>query len=285
MIESLVEQGWAEHEKDSAGVLARCEGAIPEVTEAKHLPGLAALLVHVAGEHLGEWKRGLSALDRMMSLPVVKAGTAEAQALLRSRATLLLASGDRATADEVIARAQTAGLPVASTRIRVLAVAASALAGQKQVEAGVALFEEALSLAAYGPDKADPAARALAVTGNNLACSLEEKKVRTPAEDRLLELAARTGRRFWEVAGTWIEVERAEYRLAMTCLALGRAKDAVTHANECLALCEKNGADAGELFFANEALARAHKARMVELLAEVDAGIRPWCEETLKKLG
>lgn len=286
MIESVVEQGWADHDKDSAGVLERTVQAIPRIEDAKHLPAVAALLVHVAGEHLGRWGDGLAALDRLAALPVHGPASPEAQALLRSRAALLLGSGDRAAAEDCIARAHPAvpTLPAASTRVRVLAVAASALAGQRRVDDAIALFEEALSLASYGPDKADPASRALAVTGNNLAASLEEKTGRSAAEDRLLELAAKTGRRYWEVAGTWLETERAEYRLCMTYVALGRSKDALDHATLCLALCEKNGADAAELFFAHEALAKASKARMKELLTKVEESMKNYCEETLAKL-
>jgi hypothetical protein len=33
--------------------------------------------------------------------------------------------------------------------------------------------------------------------------------------------AAKTTRKYWEIAGTWLEIERAEYRLAMTYLAAG----------------------------------------------------------------
>jgi len=260
VIESLIEQGWAEHDKDSAGVFERTSAAIPTIDDAKHLPAVAALIVHAAGEHLGRFREALAALDRLAALPVHRAGSAEAQALLRSRAALLLAAGDRAAAEDCIERAHAAGLPVASTRARVLAVASAALAGQRQTPRAIALFEEALALAAYGPKKDDPAARALAVTGNNLAASLEEKPGRSAEEDRLLELASKTGRRFWEIAGTWLEVERAEYRLAMSYLALGRASQALVHAKECRAICEKNGADDEELKYAREVVSKAEAA-------------------------
>lgn len=34
-------------------------------------------------------------------------------------------------------------------------------------------------------------------------------------------LAAQTARKFWEQAGTWLQVEKAEYRLSMTYLQAG----------------------------------------------------------------
>lgn len=298
-LDTFVSQGWTDHERDSAGVLARLPDALPLVTAPAHVATLTALLVHVAGEHLGRWHEGLALLDRVAALPLVAPGSPEDQAVARGRATLLLCAGDRAAADALLVRAHPAGLPEASTRARVLAVAASALAGQRRVDDALALFDESLRAADYGPTRDDPAARALAVTGNNLACALEERASRTPAEDRLLELAARTGRRFWEVAGGWMQVERAEYRLAMTYLALGRAADALTHASACLSVCEANGADAGERFFAHEALARAQhaagdaagaraaRARMAEALATIDpssGGLADHARETAAKV-
>lgn len=296
-IDALVQQGWADHERDPEGVLARAREALPRVDAPAHLPALAALVVHVAGEHLGRWDDGLAVLDALAALPVHAPDGPEAQALRRSRAALLLCKGDRAGADSALACAQPADLPPASGRVRALAVAASALAGQRRTGEARALFEEALDLAAYGPGAADPAARALAVTGNNLACALEERTDRAPEDDHLLEVAARTARRFWEVAGGWVEVERAEYRLAMTCLALGRPQDAVTHAAACLAGCEAHQAGPDELLFAHEALARARRAagdeagaaaaraQVAALVEQVDPGLRELARETLVKLG
>ena len=60
--------------------------------------------------------------------------------------------------------------------------------------------------------------RALAITGNGLACTLEEKPDRTADERALMILAAQTARHHWAIAGTWLETERAEYRLANTWL-------------------------------------------------------------------
>jgi hypothetical protein len=253
MIEELVNKGWDDHTTDSPAVFDRLRAALPEVTKPGDVPGFTALLVHVAGEHLGRWREGLDALAQIE----VASGSPEEQAVLRGRATLLLGAGERGAAEDLIERAHPAGLPVTSTRVRVFAVAASALAGQKKTRDAIALFEEALRLASYGPGKTDPAARALAVTGNNLACALEETKGRTADEDRLMELAAKVGRRYWEVAGGWLEVERAEYRLAMTYIALGRGREALDYAEACLAICEKNGAEADEIKYAREAVAKA----------------------------
>ena len=142
----------------------------------------------------------------------------------------------------------------------------------------------------------DPAALALAITGNNLACALEEKAERSREEIELMKLAAETGRRFWEIAGDWKNVERAEYRMGMTMLAAGEPRSAVEHAEKCLAVCQENEADACELFFAHEVLVRASHAsgshdaatathaRCVELLEEQDEGMKAYCSTCLEPL-
>lgn len=294
-IDDLVRQGWADHERDPGGVLERVGAALPRVDAAAQVPGLAALIVHVAGEHLGRWSDGLDLLERLAARADDPASS-EGQALLRARATLLVCAGERARGDALVDLASGGDLPPASTRVRVLAVAASALAGQRQTRTAMSTFHEALTLAGYGPDASDPAARALAITGNNLACALEERVERTPDEDHLLELAARTARRFWEVAGGWVEVERAEYRLARTLLALGRPQEALAHARACLTTCEANGAGPDELLFAHEVLtlvhraadradaAAEHRARVAALALEVPPDLRELAASTLANL-
>ncbi|MBI3891196.1 MAG: hypothetical protein HY303_06660 [Candidatus Wallbacteria bacterium] len=74
-------------------------------------------------------------------------------------------------------------------------------------------------------------------------------------------------------------------------------EDELMHAKECLAICEKSSADAGELFFAHEALAKAHLIareldvakvafeRMTDLLPRIeDPEFRSFCEAELGKL-
>src|SRR5581483_5972026 len=129
--------------------------------------------------------------------------------------------------------ARTGGdVPVASDKARVLAVAAAALAGQKRTKEAIRDWKLALELAQYGPKKTDPAARALAVTGNNLASALEEQADRTADERALMLEAAKAARRFWEIAGGWQEVERAEYRLCMSHLKAGEPSIALEHASK-----------------------------------------------------
>jgi hypothetical protein len=142
---------------------------------------------------------------------------------------------------------------------------------------------------------ADAAARkAYAATANNVAGSLRDGPRGDAAKDTLMLAAAQLSRRAWERAGTWMNVERADYQLAMCHAVLGQGAPAVAFAQACLARCEAEGAEPSELFFAHEccvhaqraagagALAAAHRTQMAALLAQVaDDGMRAWCAETL----
>jgi hypothetical protein len=257
----FVNQGWSDHEADSEGVLARLPAGVALAGTGQDVASLAALIVHVAAEHLGRPAVGLELLDLLVASPAHAAGGPAAKAVLRSRAVLQRVAGDVEASHESLAAAHAGSeLPEASTRARVLAVVSSALAGQGRLPEASAAFAEAVELVAYGPGAEDPAARALAITGNNLACALEEAPDRTAAADALLETAAHTARRYWEVAGNWVNVKIAEYRLAMTHVALGRPGDAVAHAKLALALVDANEGSDGDRFFPYEALARAHHA-------------------------
>ena len=131
---------------------------------------------------------------------------------------------------------------------------------------------------------------------SGLASALEEKETRSPAETELMILAAQVSRKCWEIAGTWLEIERAEYRLANTFLKAGNFDQAFVHAQNCLQLIKDNNAGALEYFFAYEALALVEQARKnsvgfsqaVELAKEYFTKLsdneKSWCEATLKKL-
>jgi hypothetical protein len=297
--DEFLSQGWADHAADPRGVWDRLPRALALVEQPRHGAALAGLAAHVAGEHLGRFDDGVAFLEDLAGLPGWDAATPEAKAVRRLEAALHLCAGRKAEAARCEAQGRSGGsLPGASDRIRVLATAAAALAGQGRAEMALRWLEDARTLAAYGPGKEDPAARALAVAGNNLAVALEQKAERTPQERRLMLLAARTGRRWWEVAGGWREVERAEYRLAMSHLKAGDpASVALRHARACESIVKENGAEPGEAFFAKEVLARAHAAAgdraaahrarddAAALLPRVeDEGFRSFCAAELASL-
>ena len=183
-----------------------------------------------------------------------------------------------------------------SDRIRVLAVAAGALSARGKRAAARKYFLEAAGLAGGSIARADPAHRDLAVAANNLACALEEASARSGEDAELMLLAARTARLEWELAGTWVEVMRAEYRLAMSHLHAGENEPALRHAEISLEIAAARDASTVDRFFGQEAYALAAKAsgdtegfaKAVELAGSLFGRLteeeKSWCGETLAKL-
>lgn len=296
--DEFVSRGWADHGADAEGVFARLPEGIPLIGEPGHIAAFAALATHVSGEHLGRWAEGVAILDRLERLAAFDVASPEGKAVARSKAVLHRCAGDRTEEERCFQASRSGGeVPEASDRIRVLAVAAAALAGQKRIEEAARDLEAAVALAGYGPASTDPAARALAIAGNNLACELEDLPALTKADVALMLRAAAIGREFWGIAGGWTEAERAEYRLAMSHIRAGDPQRALDHAARCLSIVSENGSDPGEEFFAHEAFSRARIAAgeiaaarlerdaMAALLARVsDGGFRRFCEQELAKL-
>ena len=103
----------------------------------------------------------------------------------------------------------------------VLATASSALPAGEFRQADLRICRGLAACAVAGLPPESPAIRALAVGGNNLAAALEAKTDRDPTETRGMIDAAEGGLKYWKQAGTWLEEERAEYRLARSLLQAG----------------------------------------------------------------
>ena len=283
------DRAWNDHADDAAGVAQRLADALPLVTDETQLNQLMTLAHHVHGEHLGRWHDGIALIERLAALPVFVEGGASGQARRRWVASLRLSDASAVS---------TPGLDSLSPsdRIRVGAMAAANLAERDTARAD-RLLRAALDLAQRADLPAtDPMHRALAVTGNNLTCTLESKPARSADERALMILAAQTARQHWAIAGTWLETERAEYRLAMTWLQAGDPERAREHAQACLEIVEANQGAALERFFGWEALGRVERAAgnpaghahalasAREAFAGLDEGDRGWCGESLEKL-
>lgn len=288
--DSWMAGAWAAHADDPAGTAARIavEGADLARSDAQ-LARLAQLAHHLWGEHLGDAATGRQALLELERHPAHNAGGTAAHALRLYRASLALVGGDAAASP-----AWTEW--TASDRLRIQALAASAAVG-RDTGLAASLFGQALALAeasALGDD--DPALRALAAAANNLACTLEARPARGDAERELMVVAAQAARRYWERAGGWLEVQRAEYRLAMSWLAAGDTDRARRHAERCLASVDANTGPAFERFFGWEALAAVERAagrpqahatalaRAREAWEALDAADREACAASLQAL-
>ena len=285
-IEQFLETAWDDHADRPQEVADRLNAALHLVQAPDHIPPFARLATHVFGEHLGEWDRGAALLESMRSLSAFDGSPAAAGALTRSVATLRYASGEESALEPLSM----------DDRVAALAVAASAFVGRNECERGVETYREALRLGDAGLPPGSPAIRTLAVGGNNLASALEEKKDRNAAQTRGMIAAAEAALKYWKLAGTWLEQERAEYRLTRSLLQAGEHSAALQSAGRCIDVCERNGAPAYERFFGYAALAFAQRAagdpasfaasrqNALAQLEQVPQESRRWCESDLKEL-
>jgi hypothetical protein len=282
-------KAWDDHATDPQAVAQRlCEGIALVVDEAQFMR-LANLAQHVYGSHLHDWRKGAAFIESLAASPVYNADGASGAAIRRYLASLALSEGSEDAAGRLD------GI-TPSDRIRVGALAASNLADLDALRAGE-LLQDAIDRAQRsGLPTTDPMNRDLAATGNNLAGALEEKISRTEDERTLMILAAQTSRHYWGVVGTWLEVERGEYRLANTWLKAGDLARAREHAQACLEIVAANNGPALERLFGWEALGLVERAagnatghaqavaRAREAFDQLEDGDKEWCAESVEKL-
>lgn len=281
-LDSFLDRAWSEHADRPAAVAARLEEAIVLVQDDAGVARLAALGHHVLGEHLARWADGLAFLTALAARGAHAADGAAA--LARCRASLALCGGlgdGRARLSD-------------SDACRVTAMAAGNLCAVDAARAA-ALLEDAVARAEPIAD-ADPAVRVVAANANNIAATLHDLTAPAPPQRELMIRAAQIARTHWQRAGTWREVERAEYRLALSWLVAGDPARARQHAEDCAAIVGENGNEPLELFFAAEVLARAAQALGDErahadalataqsAFAALAAADQAWCRATLDKI-
>jgi hypothetical protein len=284
--DAFLEAAWSEHGDDPAAVAARLARSLDVVAAAEHITPYARIVTHVYGEHLALYADGVALLERLRTAPAFDGSAAAQGAVARGIAVLRFCGGD----------ASVLGTLDHDDRIVVLATAASAFAEQKAFRRAIEAYTEALTLAQSGVPDGSPALRALAVGGNNLAATLEDKADRDLAETRGMLVAAQGGLDYWRRAGTWLEEERAEHRLSASRRSAGDYDGAVHHAERCIALCQANNAPAVEHFFGVAALALAQRSaglaeefdasrRIARQWHErVDPSERTWCDTTVAML-
>ncbi len=286
--DAFLETAWNDHGDRPQEVADRLASSLHVVETAEHIPPFARILTHVYGEHLGQWSRGIELLEALRAPAGFRPAARRPQA--------------RWTATSRRCAMPAARLPCSSPlapedRISVLALAASALSGRNEMNRAIAAYAEALRLAHAGLPPGSPAVRALAIGGNNLAAALEEKKDRDAAETEGMLVAAKGGLTYWKLAGTWLEEERAEYRLTRSLLQAGRAAEAIESARRCIDVCVRNDAPAIETFFGCVVLALAQRAngdaaafaasrqQALALLEQVPEDEKQWCHSDLADLG
>ncbi len=285
--DAFIEQAWNEHGDRPAEVADRLGMSLHLIDSPDHIAQYARLVAHVCGEHLGHWQRGIDLLNALRGLRGFDGGGTCAGAVTRGIATLRYAGGDAGAVEQLSF----------DDRISVLAAVAAACAGRRDFARAIAAYREALRLAGNDLPMQSAACRALAVGGNNLAAALEEKSDRTSDEVEGMIAAAEGGLKYWKLAGTWLEEERAEYRLARCLLQAGRSDAAIQSARRCVDVCERNDAPPFEQFFGQAVLALAQRAAgnldafepgrklALQFYEQIPAQERQWCATELAELG
>lgn len=283
-IDPFIAQAWDDHGDAPEAVADRLAPATAAVRTPAQAAAFAALAAHVMGEHLGRWA---AALDLIATLaPAAAPDPAARDGLARQAAALRWAAGDAAAL---------AGL-APDHRVAALAMAASLVSGRGDLGRAVAAYDDAEAAAAAGLPDGSLAPRALAIGGDNLAAALESRAARTPAETAGMLRAAAGGLRWWREAGTWLNEERAWWRLARCRLVAGDAAGAADAARQGLAVCAANDAPPFEAFFLHVVSARAHavqgdaaaqadaRAAALAAHARVADDERRWCAADLETL-
>jgi hypothetical protein len=284
--DAFLDAAWDDHGDRPGEVADRLAASLQVIQSPAHIPPFAALVTHVYGEHLGRFDDGIRLLESLRGLPAFDGAHDAVARLDRNVATLRVAGGD----------ADALALLSVDDRVAVLASVASAFAGRNEFARAISAYRQAMAVAGTGIAASSPAIRALAVGGNNLAAALEQKQDRGPAETLAMVAAAESALAHWKIAGTWLEEERAEYRLARSQLQAGNSAAAVDRAHRCIEICEGNDAPAFERFFAHAVAALAQRAagaaaafdasrnRALALFEQMPQEDRNACEADLREL-
>jgi hypothetical protein len=248
--EQLMEQAWHEHGDNPQAVGEQLRLAQAMLNEPQQVGALARIVLHVFGEHLGDWAGARAELALLQEHALCQSDLAAASAVRVGLAALSLAQGEvpqgaRLSEEE---------------RVHALSSASAVCLGREEQENATALLDLSLKLAQQLQTSETGWERPLAVAANNLACALGDLDQRSAEQDQQMIRAAQAARQYWALAGSWLEVERADYVLAKSCLRAGQVQQAAEHAAACLSLCRENSAPALELFFAHEIAALAVKA-------------------------
>ncbi|MBT3783398.1 hypothetical protein HOF92_00400 [bacterium] len=266
--QDFINECWSNHDKESNLVANNLISNLDLIETTEQIPGYVSLVTHTFGGHLGKWSEAIELLKNICELKAFKNN----QAVYRGLATMSYCLDDENEFNKYVELSTQEG-----RNVKIYAVAATELIGQGDFMKATMAFNKALAHAPENMEKDNPCASAIAISGNNLACELEEKPNRSDSEVELMLIAAKAARKYWEIAGGWTEVERAEYRLAMSYLQANDPFSALEHARLCESICKENNANPFESFFAYEALTKVNRALCKEFKSKVKPEFQSYC--------
>lgn len=252
--DNLISSGWSEHHDDLQAVSKRLIDHVEVVSGVDQVGKYASLLLHVYGNHQGLWSDACATLEGIVSRVE---GADRDPAALVSLAVAQTMAGK--TSDALITEAR-ASIAASSEPLGPLAQVRARLGEQlvtaDDVDSAAPLFALAATLGASLGDDAS-AHRTLAISANNAASHLVEKKGRTSAEDDAMRTLAALAKRHWTCAGTWVNWQRADYLLALVHNVLHEFDEAKTAAERGLATIAENGEEEVDRAFLSLQLASA----------------------------
>lgn len=266
----LINEGWKNHDRKSQEVADSLFEGFHLLETPEQFPPFVSLAIHTIGGHLGQWSKAEELLQELTRLDSFQNDSC----VYRGLSALSYIQNNLDNFQKYLALCPK---EEKDSEVRIYAMAANELVGQKEIKRAKEVFHLTLTKMSSNLEKGDSSARAMAICGNNLACELEEKEVRSEEENEFMVLAAQTARKYWEVAGSWVEVERAEYRLAMSLMKANRFNEALEHARNCERICLENEAAPFEKFFAYEALTKVNQALCAHTKTQVKDEYQAYC--------
>jgi tetratricopeptide (TPR) repeat protein len=238
---------WSIHAADPKKVANEFKSNFNLMNSDDDVMAISRLIVHVCGEHLGNWQQGIELLRKLKNNAPIK----DKNEMNRLMAILDLGNNPNISIEKFSQ----------SDKTIIYSTTAAALASLGGLKNAAVLYHKACEINIVEINAEDPANHALAIASNSIACKLEDKKERTQKETELMITAATMARKYWEIAGSWKEVERAEYRLSKTFIEAADLDLAKNHAEKCLEIVIQNKSEPLEVFFAYEALATIQKLK------------------------
>lgn len=267
----FLNKAWSDHGEHPEVTAGSLQNGLALANSADDVIALVNLTAHLYTEHVQKFIEGERQLREIAKSDFAK-GTPAEFAVARTIAAFRMCEG---TLDPEQDRM---GLTPGDLA-RALGFAASALSVRDSVKAEKFL-RLALSLVqSIELTTTDGITRGMAIAGNNSSASLMELSLQNEQQKIFMLLAAETARKYWEIAGTWLETERAEYHWAACCLRASMPSEAREHAANCLAMSQSNGAVPLEMFFAYECLGKIEKTELGAVTANTLERAAEWFDK------
>lgn len=275
-----------DHDSDPVGAAQRLRRISHADLSAEDLPGYTWLVNHLIGEESHQWSEALRMHRQTLGI------AAHPPVALRNRAVAAQLAGaplEAWQAEDALAETTGATQSQASVTTRVAVL--QHLAASDRATVIAAALEPCVRAIAQWPSPG-PLASMLAASLNNVVSAwLDHPNPETdvPRVAKVMRESARACKDIWQVAGTWLNHERADYLIALVSNRLGDWPAARDAAQQGLNTIAANGTEDVDRAFLLVELARAcrglqqrdehERAReQAFALAEMfdDPGLREW---------